>query len=661
MKTRTLVSTLVLVLSLSPLMQVTSVSASPQSHTTNILKATLVGTTFLDPATNAQAPQTNFGADDINPAYDLLNKDLPGKAPQTSSSPTADPPGGSDPLTIPVAQGIGVQTTAAGLTSVKGLNAHDERTTHAFTLEPPDQALCAGNGFVVEAVNLDIRVRTTSLAPVSSVTTLESFFGVPTSAFISDPKCYFDPGTAHWFVSVLRIASPPFAPSVPGVPASVVLLAVSKTSLPTGFWNIFSINTADDGTGGTPSNPGCPCFGDQPLLGANKDAIFLSTNEFTLVGFAFNGANVYVIDKKGLVAGGPSVNVQAFFIGLTLPVPDFPAGCTASGGVFCWFSIQPATSPSVGQGSSEDHGDNQGTEFALSALQFVGLLDNRIALWAFTNTGSIKEESPDVGVSFKILKSETYGFPINNDGNTFAAQKAGPTPLGDRCKSAGCFGFPAAAFSTFSLPGSIQTNDDRMNQAVYAKGLVWAGLNTVLRVSTHGGEDTEANVVDPTLHTGIAFFAVRPSLGESGLSGKIETQGYVAVSKNNVLFPSIGVTAEGKALIAFTLTGPDFFPSSAFLRVGEDSESSKIVISAAGQSPQDGFSEYRFFGTPFFNPRWGDYTAAVALGNKIFFATEYIQSPNCSDAAWAIDTTCGGTRVRNANWGTSINVVDVGD
>ena len=164
MKTRTLVSTLVLVLSLSPLMQVTSASPSAKGHATTIIKATLVGTTFLAPTTNGQAPQTNFGADDINPAIDLLERDLPGKAPQTSSSPTGDRATGSaGQLTIPIAQGIAVQTQAEGVRSVKGLNALDERTTHAFTLEPPDQALCAGNGFVVEAVNLDIRVRTTSL------------------------------------------------------------------------------------------------------------------------------------------------------------------------------------------------------------------------------------------------------------------------------------------------------------------------------------------------------------------------------------------------------------------------------------------------------------------------------------------------------------------
>src|SRR2546425_3681639 len=134
MKTRTLVSMLVLVLSLSPLTQVTSASPSAKGHATTIIKATLVGTTFLDPNTNGQAPQTNFGADDLNRARHLLDRALPGKAPQTSSGPAGDPAGGSiDPLTIPIAKGFAVQTQAEGVKSVKSLNAHDERTTHDFT------------------------------------------------------------------------------------------------------------------------------------------------------------------------------------------------------------------------------------------------------------------------------------------------------------------------------------------------------------------------------------------------------------------------------------------------------------------------------------------------------------------------------------------------
>ncbi|HXZ90414.1 MAG TPA: hypothetical protein VEG61_05075, partial [Candidatus Dormibacteraeota bacterium] len=86
----------------------------------------------------------------------------------------------------------------------------------------------------------------------------------------------------------------------------------------------------------------------------------------------------------------------------------------------------------------------------------------------------------------------------------------------------------------------------------------------------------------------------------------------------------------------------------------------KINIADLGQGAQDGFTEY----SP--GPRWGDYTWAMfvpttpgsAHGN-IYFATEYIQSPNCDYATWSVDPSCGGTRDPLANWGTSVNYLTV--
>ena len=55
---------------------------------------------------------------------------------------------------------------ATGTTHFGGLNHFDQRTAGTgayantqFNLEPPDQGLCVGKGFVVETVNTAIRVR----------------------------------------------------------------------------------------------------------------------------------------------------------------------------------------------------------------------------------------------------------------------------------------------------------------------------------------------------------------------------------------------------------------------------------------------------------------------------------------------------------------------
>jgi hypothetical protein len=90
---------------------------------------------------------------------------------------------------------------------------------------------------------------------------------------------------------------------------------------------------------------------------------------------------------------------------------------------------------------------------------------------------------------------------------------------------------------------------------------------------------------------------------------------------------------------------------------------STINIADAGQSPADGFTEYSPFPAVGFppRPRWGDYSAGIFLPDgidRLYFANEYIQSPNCTGKAFTLTIgTCGGTRDGFANWGTSVNFV----
>ena len=60
--------------------------------------------------------------------------------------------------------------------------------------------------------------------------------------------------------------------------------------------------TTNDGTNGV-SHPGCPCFGDQPLIGADAKGFYVSTNEFPIFAAGFNGAQVYAMSKAALAAG----------------------------------------------------------------------------------------------------------------------------------------------------------------------------------------------------------------------------------------------------------------------------------------------------------------------------------------------------------------------
>src|ERR1019366_885865 len=86
-------------------------------------------------------------------------------------------------------------------------------------------------------------------------------------------------------------------------------------------------------------------------------------------------------------------------------------------------------------------------------------------------------------------------------------------------------------------------------------------------------------------------------------------QGYLLVNGNHLLRPAIAVDAQGRGAIVFTLVGPDYYPSAAFLPIQTASTSSTIQIAGNGFAPEDGFSGY--------DPnqpglaRWGDYSGAV--------------------------------------------------
>jgi hypothetical protein len=498
--------------------------------------------------------------------------------------------------------------------------------------EPPDQGLCVGNGFVMEQVNLALTVYNTSGTLVAGPVALNQFYNLTPElsaagvfgAFLSDPKCYFDPASRRWFSTILEIDVDPSTGAL-GT-HSATFIAVSHTSDPTGSYSIFSFDTTDDGTNGTPSDPTCPCFGDQPLLGVDANGVYISTNEFPIPNIpGFNGTQIYAMSKSALIADQTPTLVH-INVGETVPVPpqDQPNGV--------WGSLQPATSPGVAEGNEDE---NSGVEYFLSSLEFPATgYDNRLAAWALTNTASLNERQPNLGLQHVVISSEVYGVDASLP---FAAtQKQGPTPLLDFLNST------QNDKDTFEL---LNANDARMNQVVFQGGKLYSGLNTSV-------------TVDGQLLQGIAYFIVRPSLSDGTLNARITHQGYVAVENDHVLFPSIGVNTRGAAVMTFTLSGPDYFPSAAYAPINSEGRIGQIRLAAPGLGPVDGFSGYNFFNAP--QPgisRWGDYSAAVADGEgNLWFATEFV-GQTCSDAEFNADPTCGGTRDVFANWGTFIGVL----
>jgi hypothetical protein len=568
--------------------------------------------------------------------------------PTTAQSASQIPSASSDSL-----------SGSGGATSAKGLNAFDSGQSNSISgfgpldVEPPDQGLCVGNGYALEAVNLAVQTyNSTTFAPVSGVTPLADLVGYPISQqfgvssvgggyILSDPRCLYDMGTGHWFISFLYLGgagvfsnSGPF-PLGPNTYGAEFVLASTGTS-PTSF-NVYMFNVTSDSLA-----TNCPCFGDQPLLGADANTVIISTNEFSVFASTgyFNGAQVYLLDKNAMAAGAPSPGFVHFNIGLTVNPPDGGGvGCTASGGLYCFYSVDPADSPTT---SSYDS-SSSGTAWALSSLDFTGAGDNRIAVWSFSNTASISSKTPSVTLTEHLMTGVEFYVNIG----LLVPQGQGPIPDGSLLFSntgSGGIGCVGACHV-----GELASNGDGMWDTVtYAQGALWGAVNTIV---TQGNSRSSQ-------HMGVAFWVVNAA----GSSVSLSTQGYISASGTQLLFPSIGVGPSGNALVAFTVTSPNMYPSSGYAWISKTSTTARggtIYISASGQSPQDGFSEYQLIQyNAFYRPRWGDYTWAVWSGGNIYFSTEYIQYPSCTGSAFLNSGgTCGGTRDAFANWGTSLNSV----
>ena len=190
----------------------------------------------------------------------------------------------------------------------------------------------------------------------------------------------------------------------------------------------------------------------------------------------------------------------------------------------------------------------------------------------------------------------------------------------------------------------IDTNDDRVGQLVYAHGQLYAALDTQVGVGGAAQAGIEYFIVKPAFHT-----KSRPGRTQLTFSARLTRSGYIAHNATDIYYPSIGVTKTGSAVMAFSLSGTNLNPSAGWMPIA-NAGARQIHIATAGAGPDDGITGYVGGGVA----RWGDYSAAVADGNNIWMATEYIPSA-CTDAEYALDLLCAMTRAPEANWGTYIS------
>jgi hypothetical protein len=584
---------------------------------------------------------------------------------------------------VSVSSGQRAKSNPQFVTGFEGLNLYQQRYARGgnpFTVEPPDQGLCVGNGYVVEAVNDVINVFNTSgqsVLPDNTATNivsglprnvnhavdLNSFYGyIPAinrttgvrGPSVTDPSCLYDTATQRWFVVVLTYEADL---------TNHLDLAVSKTADPTGHWNIYRIDVTNDGTNTGGVNPG-PYLGDYPHMGADANGIYLTTNAYPWLYNGFAGAQIYAFSKAQLAAGAASVTMVHLDTSGTVNAPS-DAGSTQPG-----FTVWPAQSP-----ANQFNADNGGTEFFMSsnaadeathpkAGTGGNYTSSQLVAWSLTNTSSLNSASPALSLSNKVLAVNQYAIPPKQKQPGSGTSATAATPQGNcindttttTIAGVGCwrllFGGQPAHNEVISTPDS---NDTRMQQVTYANGKLWGSLDTALNP---GGGAQRA---------GIAWFVVNPG------ANKVINQGYLGAAGYDFTYPAIGVTASGRGVMAFTATGDTLNPSSGYAPIDAVAGVGpwNVVNGGTGAAPDDGFTSYKAeVGNPP-RTRWGDYSAAAMDGSSIWIASEYIAHA-CSYTDWGgpffaggsgdnlLGTCAGspggaGTRAALGNWSTRIS------
>lgn len=643
------------ILALAAAIVATSVATAPVAGASGASGSTrvvpLAGTTSYNPSDEGN---DGFGQPELGPGADAAgggssSHNQNGVNRSRSIEHTAASVTGA-----PVAAGVGVSSTgpATVVTTFDGLNHRNQRRANGgnqFSLEPPDQGLCVGNGVELEVINDVMKIYSPSGGTVKGTEDLNTFFGYAAQfdrtkflvgPFVTDPSCLFDSATNRWFLAVLTLEVFPTTGDFTG--ANHLDLAVSQTGDPTGGWNFYHVQVQDDGNNGTP-NHGCTgippfgspaptipptfknaCIGDFPHIGADAFGVYLTTNEYSLFGNDFHGAQVYAFSKAALAAGASSV-----------PVTQFDTHGLDNGN--SGFTLWPATAPGANFNTSAG-----GTEFFLSSNAADEAHGNganpgprrstQLLVWTLTHTSTLASAS----LNHNTLSVGLYVVPARSE------QKVGSTPIADclnmhACATQFLLGAPDPFAPNHEY--ALDSSDTRILTTVYANGMLWGALGTAVNSSAN-------------TRAGVEWFVVNPA-GNSSLVNS----GYLAVLQNNVIYPTIAVRPDGKGVMAFTLVGREFYPTAAFASIDAGGVGA-VQLAAEGVGPADGFSGYAVFNAPNpARPRWGDYGAAAVDGNNVWVASEYI-AQTCTLATYlATGGSCGATRTALANWATRLSEV----
>ncbi len=307
-------------------------------------------------------------------------------------------------------------------------------------VSPPDQALAVGPSTagtaIVEYVNDTLNIYAPNGKTLLGAIPGYQIYGLPASAFLSDPRAYRDPQSGHWFLTQFT-----FGDGI-SAPLSTQYIAVSQTTSPFGPYTTFAIDTSDSSN----TAGGCPCLGDFDQVGLDANGFFIATNEFPVNGPGFNGTVIYAMSKSALITaaqafGQPPPVVQRYVV-------------PTSGDSFGAYHLSPSA---VTSGSYEPS-----TEYFVESNSNLNY-GTGLNVYALLNT-SVLNSGGRPNLVETHVGSENYSFP------PLAIQRSGPTPFG--CSV------------NFCATASLQTDFNAVQEVTYASGQLYAELSTGFNFGT---------------------------------------------------------------------------------------------------------------------------------------------------------------------------------
>ena len=307
----------------------------------------------------------------------------------------------------PAAASPAAAPAAAPLVNFDGVSSRDSAETNfGQEFEPPDQGLCVGNGFVLEPVNSAYRVYDEAGHSLAGPFNVNGPFNEGLKEFTSDPRCYYDAAAHTWIAIILAIG--------PTEESSSLDIAVNNSGDPRTLWTAYKLDTTD------PHGNECPCFGDQPKLGIDAFNLYVTTDEFSILGPSFNGDQLYAFALKDLVGAKPAVHFAHFS---KLKIAGEPTS-----------SIQPAIT-----------NEEAPAEYMMGSIDPTETEGSTIGVWALTGARGVAKGSAPA-LSSLVLSSERFVMPL-----------------------------PAAQKGTHA---KIEAGDDRMQQTQFIGGKLWGALGT---------------------------------------------------------------------------------------------------------------------------------------------------------------------------------------